>query len=173
MGFIRGPRHDSVDIVDDRWTGGGYVGATRTFGIGGSILLMYSIPWLLCSAVWLMYMDILKSASLLQGSSRSHRVACAAIMTPIVQPWQLWRVAADKYHTFHHTSFRMEACHFSVRCINGSPSTPCRLLNRRPKTRRPESGDAGTTCIFAALGRIWIGWQDIRCASWAILPSVE
>jgi hypothetical protein len=61
----------------------------------------------------------------------------------------------------------------SVRCINGSPSTPCLLLNRRPKARRPESGDAGTTCVFAALGRIWIGWQDIRCASWAILPSVE
>ncbi|KAL7897513.1 hypothetical protein HDV64DRAFT_252824 [Trichoderma sp. TUCIM 5745] len=54
-----------------------------------------------------------------------------------------------------------------------APSTPCHLLNRRPKARRPESGDAGTTCIFATLDRIWIGWQDIRCTSWAILPSVE
>lgn len=151
--------------------GGGYVGATRTFRHWRfhPVRVFYSF-----SAICLMYMKIIEIRASSSGrSSCTCRLACAAIKGPLSSsPEELWRTTADGHHTFHHTSFRMEACHFSVRCIN-DPSTACLLLNRRPKARRPESGDAGTTCIFAALGRIWIGWQDIRCASWTILPSVE
>lgn len=63
-----------------------------------------------------------RSCVLLQLSRLHLKSGMCRDYGPLSSSLELWRTAADGHHTFHHTSFRMEACHFSVRCING-PST--------------------------------------------------